>query len=391
MGIAKQPRWAAPAFLLLSGLLYSMTYSRPRVLSNSRLEVMEVMFHYEWKSVSLARGVTMPTSEEELRNSARQKFGIRRARLREEEFVISSRQELLKERSASIAPAESHVADAIRRIAASECPVLVTGEPGVGKSSASELLHALSPRSAGVCQSLPARDAHLEKISSQFHGSGTLVLVEVCELPWDTQRYILAQYGQGPAGGRNRLICTTRHDLAEGVRAGHIGEDFGYFISTVSLRLPPLRHRRGELLNLAEDMLERYARQYDRPKPLLNSQLCDFLLDHTWPGNLTELEVSMKTCVAIGDPDFSLAALKAAMPKRLAATGNIGQTSLKSATRAACNRVERELIAEVLRATDGNRKQTAKELKISYKTLLYKLKQTGLSGTYVASPDGASL
>ena len=139
---------------------------------------------------------------------------------------------------------------------------------------------------------------------------------------------------------------------------------------------------------IAESMLEQFSRQYDRPKPLLNGEMRTFLLKHTWPGNLSELEISMKTCVAIGDPDFSLAALRATTPGKKGLNGYSNRIPLKEATRAASLRIERQLISEVLRATNWNRKQTAKDLKISYKTLLNKLKQNGIADGSASEQNG---
>ena len=305
--------------------------------------------------------------------------------------MASSNEDILKEPFNVVASAESQFAEIIRRIAGSDCPLLVIGERGAGKRSISELLHSCSHRSAALCKSLAAAEADYGMIMSALPGSGTLILLDAADLALDAQEELVRRYEHSSTVGQNRLICTTRHDLAEAVQDGRMREDFYYFISSVSLRVPPLRYRKGELLILAEDMLGRYARQYDRPKPLLSSEICAFLLKHTWPGNLDELEVSMKTCVAIGDSDFSLAALRAAAPKKHRVNRNDPQISLKAATRAASNRVERQLISEVLRATDGNRKQTAKDLRISYKTLLSKLKQTGLSNVSTHSASGGRL
>jgi DNA-binding NtrC family response regulator len=97
-------------------------------------------------------------------------------------------------------------------------------------------------------------------------------------------------------------------------------------------------------------------------------------VEHDWPGNLAELQTAMKTFVAIGDQSISLAALKAAAPIANP-NGHHKPLSLKEAARAASTQIERELITEVLITTGGNRKRAADELGISYKALLYKLKQ----------------
>jgi len=295
-------------------------------------------------------------------------------------LVISNRQREQDEQFADMhAPVEPQVAEGIRRIAASDCPVLILGERGVGKGRAAEMLHAFSARCRGGLHTLSAASLDRAQLVAALPGAGTLVLAEVVGLSLDLQEELLRRLRAADTVDNHRLVCTSRHDLSEAVLDGRMREDFFYMIGAISLRIPPLRFRETQLLALADHLLEGYAKQYDRPKPVLSAEMRSFLLQHKWPGNLRELEFSMKTCVAIGDQDFSLAALRAAAPGKRTANGSHTQISLKAAARAASNRRERQLIAEVLRATDWNRKQTARDLNISYKTLLYKLKQNGMS------------
>jgi DNA-binding NtrC family response regulator len=113
-------------------------------------------------------------------------------------------------------------------------------------------------------------------------------------------------------------------------------------------------------------------------------------MEHDWPDNLSELETAIKTFVAIGDQSISLAALKAAAPS-VKANGHRKPLSLKEATRAASTQIERQLISEVLVATGGNRKRAADELRISYKALLYKLKQIGAPNQHASNRNGVAL
>jgi two-component system response regulator AtoC len=110
-------------------------------------------------------------------------------------------------------------------------------------------------------------------------------------------------------------------------------------------------------------------------------------MEHTWPDNLPELETAIKTFVAIGDQSISLAALKAAAPS-VTRNGHSRPLSLKEATRAASLQIERQLISEVLLETGGNRKRAANKLGISYKALLYKLKQAGAEYQPAANRNG---
>jgi two-component system response regulator AtoC len=153
-------------------------------------------------------------------------------------------------------------------------------------------------------------------------------------------------------------------------------EDFYYLVSAVTLRISPLRCRKSEILSIVDNLLTQYSRQFDRPKPVLREEIIEFLMEHTWPENLSELQTAIKTFVAIEDQSISLAVIKAAA-STAKSNGHRKLPSLKEAARAASSQIERQLIAEVLLATGGNRKRAADELGISYKALLYKLKQVG--------------
>jgi DNA-binding NtrC family response regulator len=167
-------------------------------------------------------------------------------------------------------------------------------------------------------------------------------------------------------------------------------EDFYYFVSAVTLQIPPLRCRKSEVLSIADELLAQYSKQFDRPKPVLCKEIIEHLMGYAWPGNLTELQAAIKTFVAIGDQKISLAAIKAA-----AASGRPNENRrpllLKEATRASSIQVERQLISEVLVSTGGNRKRAAVDLGISYKALLYKLKQIETEKTPMSCKNGVAL
>jgi transcriptional regulator with PAS, ATPase and Fis domain len=167
-------------------------------------------------------------------------------------------------------------------------------------------------------------------------------------------------------------------------------EDFYYLVSNVTLRISPLRCRKPEILSIAEDLLGQYSKQFDRPKPVLREEIVEFLMKHTWPENLPELQTAIKTFVAIGDHAISLAALRAAATT-VRSNGGRKPLSLKDATRAASAQIERQLISEVLASTGGNRKRAADELGISYKALLYKLKQAGTGYVPASNKIGVAL
>jgi two-component system response regulator AtoC len=134
--------------------------------------------------------------------------------------------------------------------------------------------------------------------------------------------------------------------------------------------------------------LKRYSALFDKAAPTLDSGAWDVLMRHSWPGNVRELENVARKIVALGDGELALADLEAglnavepikALEPVPAAARPSGMRPLKEASREASRHAERELIARALDRTHWNRKRTARELQISYKALLYKLKQLGLS------------
>jgi two-component system response regulator AtoC len=175
-----------------------------------------------------------------------------------------------------------------------------------------------------------------------------------------------------------RLICATSRNLEEEMRAGRFREELYFRINGVCLRLPPLRQRREDIPILFEHFASRYARQFGREVPVVGAGAMEVLLQHPWPGNVRELENVARTTAALGDIRLALAELGAPVREMPATNGGAEAVSLKEASRAASRLAERELILKTLTRTRWNRKRAAQELQISYKALLYKLKQIGL-------------
>jgi DNA-binding NtrC family response regulator len=288
------------------------------------------------------------------------------------------------------APIGAQIQRAIERIAESDCPVLIVGEHGVGKRSIAAQIHAQSHRSRGLFTEIHSADADAQAISSALAAKGTVYLAEIGDLSLALQELIINIYFHSAEAQTSRLLCGTSQELLEEVKTWRMREDFYYLVSAVTLRLSPLRYRKAEILSIADDLLTRYSKQFDRPKPILREEIKGFLMEHSWPDNLSELQTAIKTFVAIGDQSISLAALKAASPA-LKENGHRRSLSLKAATRAASLQIERQLIAEVLAATGGNRKRAADQLGISYKALLYKLKQAGPESEPASTRNGVAL
>jgi two-component system, NtrC family, response regulator AtoC len=182
---------------------------------------------------------------------------------------------------------------------------------------------------------------------------------------------------RGRLDGRStRFICGSAVDLEVEVKARRVREDLYYRISGVCLRLPPLRQRKEDIPGLMEHFLEKYSREYGRPIPKISAETKRLFQDYSWPGNVREFEDAVRVLVALGNEHLAMGGLRAMMQKRPTPQGS-EVVSLKAASRAASHEAEKELILNVLTRTRWNRRLAAKLLQISYKALLYKMKQMG--------------
>lgn len=276
----------------------------------------------------------------------------------------------------------------LNELAASHVPVLLVGEPGVGKGMVARRIHESAPwcdapfiecQGKGLAETA-IRNAFGPSVNGNSVPS-TVYFDNIDVLSASAQRSLLGciearvGHSQWP-----RLISSAGSDLDMEVRTGRFREDLYYRISGVCLAIPPLRYRKENIESIAEQYLEKYARQFNRPKPQMTAPLVRFLQSHPWMGNLDELEEAMRTVVAVGNVRVAISAIQssAVIPSREKRNGN-ETLSLKQVARAASQRAERELILKVLSRTHWNRKRAAQELRISYKALLYKLKEINTS------------
>lgn len=263
---------------------------------------------------------------------------------------------------------EQQTLQVVEQVAHSACPVLIVGESGTGKRNLAEKIHAAGSEPGSPFHVIVCAEADHDQLIWATREGGTLYLREVGELSAALQLVLMKSAGSQPT----RVIASSRTPLADAVRVGGMAEDFFYSIAGITLHTVPLRHRRDEILAIADQMLGRAAAELGKPKPSFDREFEQLLLNHSWPGNLAELDSAMRACVLIGNQEFAVSAMRASMSKaRSAQTG----TSLKQVSKVASQRAEQALISQVLHATGGNRKKAAKELKISYKALLYKLKK----------------
>jgi DNA-binding NtrC family response regulator len=268
----------------------------------------------------------------------------------------------------------------IRELSQNDVPVLVVAEHGSGKAAAAARIHALSRREAEPFHAYQAREASQEVLTALDGQGGTVYLQEVVDLTERAQKELVRQIGLNGNGGEQRrvvrYICGTSRELEPEVKAGKFREDLYYGISGVCLRLPPLRQRREDIPILRDWFLSAAADDFSKPVPMLSAETQSFFLEYSWPGNIRELKDAARAIVALGDETLAMGGLRSLL-RRADRNGNGEKISLKEAARAASREAEREIILQVLTRTRWNRRRAAQELQISYKALLYKLKQIG--------------
>jgi len=277
----------------------------------------------------------------------------------------------------------------IRELSQNDVPVLVVAEHGSGKAAAAERIHVLSGRAAEPFRSYQGSEATDQVLAAGSGEGGTVYLQEVGELTAAAQKELVRQIGLSGKGNSSskdhdnneaqrrvpRFICGTSCELEPEVKAGKFREDLYYRISGVCLRLPPLLQRKEDIPVLRDWFLSAAARDFCRAVPALSRETQSFFLEYHWPGNIRELKDAARAIVALGDETLAMGGLRSLL--RRADRGQGEKISLKDAARAASREAERELILHVLTRTRWNRRRAAQELQISYKALLYKLKQIG--------------
>jgi DNA-binding NtrC family response regulator len=288
----------------------------------------------------------------------------------------------------AVSPSMRSVEAVIREVAQSEVPVLLLAEIGAGKRATARRVHDLSRRRGQSfrvvsCGTLKADDFTDVAGQAGLLDSGTVFLKEVADLnaagqAWLIQALTRGVEKDGHAQRQARLICGSARDLEAEVRAGNLREDLYYRISGVCLRLPPLRQRREDIPILTEHFLRKFGEDFQRAVPGLSEETHRLFQEYSWPGNVRELENAAKAIVALGDETVAMGGLRA-MLLRPEVGGNGHKVSLKQVARAASREAEKEIILRVLTRTRWNRRRAAQELQISYKALLYKLKQIGCS------------
>lgn len=283
----------------------------------------------------------------------------------------------------------------VEDLASTNIPVLLVGESGAGKDVYARMIHLLSSQSARplkkiACAAIdPARlQSELQKMETNVgdvENTSHLFLDSIEELDGTCQRVLLthlpdgSEWGSGSASLPTVISATTR-DLEKEVESGRFRRELYFRINGACLRLPPLRERREDITLLLDYFLRKHKQEIKKIVPQLDQETIDTLLAYDWPGNIRELENLARKMVALGDFRLPLNDLRGNSVDRTQPSNSDSGPSLKTAARSASRQRERELILEALDRTKWNRKKAARELQISYKALLYKLKQIGTLG-----------
>jgi two-component system, NtrC family, response regulator AtoC len=306
-------------------------------------------------------------------------------------------------------PGMREIRSRIDSILSSDLPVLIQGESGTGKEVVARFLHTRSSRREAPfvklnCAATPASLLESELFGVEkgsFAGAsenrpglvevadgGTLFLNEIGDISLELQGKLLrllrdGSYtrigGREKRTGRVRIVCATNVHLLEAVETGAFREDLFYRIDVVSLRLSPLRDRKNDIPQLCEYLLQKLSRQFHRDIPRLHPVTLHLLKQWDWPGNLRELENWIARAIILGDDEAPGAELRRQleMPDGFA-DRQPRMRSLKAATHRPTSVVTKTLILNALQANRWNRRKTAEELNMSYRALLYKLRDVGL-------------
>jgi two-component system, NtrC family, response regulator AtoC len=242
----------------------------------------------------------------------------------------------------------------------------------------------------------------------ELANQGTLFLDEISELEIGLQAKLLQFLQDGrfcKIGAKEdtqveaRVVCATNRQLEREVESGTFREDLFYRINVIKIQLPRLSQRREDIPALTQYFLDYFSRKFNRPTSQISPQVSHVLENYDWPGNVRQLENIVKRYVVLGSEDAIINELSngnRALSNPQIEIGAGGSINLKKVTREAVQVLEREIILKALQAHHWNRKRAAKALNISYRALLYKIRQADLpsarsrrhsTGEPVPAPD----
>lgn len=324
---------------------------------------------------------------------------------------IATLNEIAKEQPSwllsSSSPAMNEVKKIVEQVAGTDVTVLIRGESGTGKGVVARAIYLHSRRREMPfvkinCAALPKELLESELFGYEkgaFTGAyqrkagkfglaheGTIFLDEISEMHSSLQAKLLHVLETGEfsrLGGEEnekvnvRIIAATSSHLESAVRSGLFRDDLFYRLNVVAIRIPPLRERKEEIPLLAEYFLRQYHHEYNKTYRPLTPEILAAFIHYDWPGNVRELENFIKRVVILGEEHCNLPLL---LSKGTLSNGQTDPSgfSLKQVSRDVAKKLESEVIRKVLNQTRWNRRKAAEILKISYRSLLYKIKEGGL-------------
>src|SRR5947209_2050657 len=297
-----------------------------------------------------------------------------------------------------------------------DIPVLMLGESGTGKEVMARLIHKLSPRAHRTflkvnCAAVPADlleselfgyeagaftgATHAKPGKFELCNKGTILLDEIGEMPPLLQAkllHVLQDQQFSRLGSRSvikvdvRILAATNINIPEALATKRLREDLYYRLNAFTLQIPPLRERKEEVPILLKHFMSRMSERFARSPLPLTQVLLGACQEYAWPGNLRELSNFVKRYLILGDEKLAVAELNPKNDNNGGAHGEYGAKlsgdqagGLKSLARSAKDEAEAEAITKALEETNWNRKQAAALLQISYKALLYKIRQYGIA------------
>ena len=308
----------------------------------------------------------------------------------------------------------------IDEIANTDITVLIKGESGTGKELMAKAIHFNSNRRERPfikvnCAAIPKglleselfgfekgafTGADLRKPGKfELANGGTILLNEIAEMDISLQAKLLQVLedgvfsrlgGDGDILVDTRVISTTKDHLEKSIIEGRFREDLFFRINVITIAIPPLRDRREQILPFSQYFFDLYKLKYGREIPPLSSKTINTFKEYQWPGNIRELENTVKRLVLFGDGEMALQELmrnKLEVEITPNAAAHFSSNSpkgtetsgLKELGKKAAETAEKEIIQNILQETHWNRKETAKLLQVSYKALLYKIEKYHLN------------
>lgn len=292
----------------------------------------------------------------------------------------------------------------VERIAPTDLSVLITGESGVGKEIIARRIHALSPRSGQVFQKINSAALPTSLLEAELFGhrkgaftgahadrkgrveaahQGTLFFDEIAELEPESQVKLLqiiherefASLGSHvPVKVDVRILAATNRNLWDEVERGSFREDLYYRLNVAQIHVPALRDCKEDIPRLFDYFWDRYTAEFDRAREMrIRDRDYALLREYDWPGNVRELENFVKKVVLVEDGNSEFQLLRQRIRQQKLHVGS--QPSLLEAARSVGEEVERKIISRVLGRNGWNRKKTAQMLRISYRSLLNKIKK----------------